>query len=203
MKTDSENNMMNQLFSLHSIGGGRFLLLLLLLVHLQMAQAVCRYDDTSSSDAATPSAALFISEGTVVSGIEKISVIPTAKEKVKKKHRRKGSSISGKAKQKKKENFSQPVKHSNRNVLTFKNDNQSDQSLLSISDSDKQIVIPNQHTMKFLMPDAENKIPALVHLLDIFLKKVYPDQWFSDLNLFRHFNRPPPFIPKASFQFLR
>ena len=203
MKTDSENNMMNQLFSLHSIGGGRFLLLLLLLVHLQMAQAVCRYDDTSSSDAATPSAALFISEGTVVSGIEKISVIPTAKEKVKKKHRRKETSISGKAKQKNKENLSQPVKHSNRNVLTFNNDNQSDQSLLSISDSDKQIVMPNQHTMKFLMPDAENKIPALVHLLDIFLKKVYSDQWFSDLNLFRHFNRPPPFIPKTSFQFLR
>ncbi len=168
-----------------------------------MAQAVCRYDDISSSDAVTPSAALFISEGTVVSGIEKISVIPTAKEKVKKKHRRKETSLSGKAKQKKKENLSQSVKHSNRNVLTFNNDNQSDQSLLSISDSDKQIVIPNQHTMKFLMPDAENKIPALVHLLDIFLKKVYPDQWFSDLNLFRHFNRPPPFIPKASFQFLR
>lgn len=203
MKTDSENNMMNQLFSLHSIGGGRFLLLLLLLVHLQMARAVCRHDDVTSSDGSTPSATLFISEGTVISGMEKIYIPQPKKEKIRKKSKRKGSSISGKAKQKKKENLSQPVKHSNRNVLTFKNDNQSDQSLLSISDSDKQIVIPNQHTMKFLMPDAENKIPALVHLLDIFLKKVYPDQWFSDLNLFRHFNRPPPFIPKASFQFLR
>lgn len=199
MKTDSENNMMNQLFSLHSIGGGRFFLLLLLFINFQITQAVSRHDDATSSDSSTPSATLFISEGTVISGMEKVYIPQPKKEKARKKAKRKESSISVKGKQKKNENLSQPVRNSNRNVLIFSSNNQSDTSLLSVSDSDKQIVMPNQQTMKFLLPDTENKIPAFIHLLDIFLKKAYHDQSFSNLSLFRNFNRPPPFIPKAPF----
>ncbi|UCA61200.1 hypothetical protein KB553_06625 [Chryseobacterium rhizoplanae] len=192
MKTDSENNMMNQLFSLHSIGGGRFSLLLLLLFNFQMIQAVCRNDETPSSDMATPSTPLFISEGTLVSGIEKISISHPAKEKIKKKLKRKDSLVPGKRKQKKKENISQPVKGHNKTELAFNIDNQSEKSLLAISDSDMQIVRPSQNTMKFLLSWIENKQLTTIHLLDIFLRKDYKSHFLSHLVFFQNFNRPPP-----------
>jgi hypothetical protein len=52
---------------------------------------------------ATPSTPLFISEGTLVSGMEKISISHPAKEKIKKRLKRKDSLVPGKRKQKKKE----------------------------------------------------------------------------------------------------
>jgi len=184
---------MNKLFSLHSIGEGRFLLLILLLANYQMMQAVCRHD-ALSPDIATPSTVLFISEGTVISGVEKIHVINPAKEEVQKKSKRKNSVISNKRKQKTKDNLSKPVKSSNKAVLIFSinNQNQSGKSLLAVSNSKKQIVIPNQHTIKFLLFEGERKIPIPSYLLDIFLKKVYKNHGFSSLRFFKNFNRPPP-----------
>lgn len=197
MTTDSENNMMNQLFSLHSIGGGRFFLLILLLVNFQIMQAVCRHNDALPSDIATPSTALFISEGTVISGVEKIYIAHPAKEKVKKKSKRKDSLISVKRKQKKKENLSRPVKSSNKAALAFSRDHQSEKSLLAVSDCDKQIVRPNQHTMKFLLFEGEKKIPTPSQLLDIFLKKIYKSHGLSSLRFFTNFKRPPPSLRMA------
>ena len=193
MITDSENNMMNKLFSLHSIGEGRFLLLILLLANFQIMQAVCRHD-ALSPDIAIPSAVLFISEGTVISGVEKIYVTPPAKEKVQKKFKRKNSVIPAKRKQKTEENLSKPIKSSHKTGLIFSinNQNQSGKSLLAVSNSEKQIVIPNQHTIKFLLLEGGKKIPIPSYLLNIFLKKVYKNHELSSLRFFKNFNRPPP-----------
>ncbi|RTZ46238.1 hypothetical protein EJ377_17580 [Chryseobacterium arthrosphaerae] len=79
--------------------------MLLLFVNFQITQAVSRHDDATSSDSSTPSATLFISEGTVVSGMEKVYIPQPKKEKARKKAKRKESSISVKGKQKKKENL--------------------------------------------------------------------------------------------------
>ncbi|QIY89496.1 hypothetical protein [Chryseobacterium gallinarum] len=185
--------MMNKLFSLQSIGGGRVSLLLLLLVNFQMIQAVCRNDETPSSDMATSSTTLFIAEGTVVSGMENIHIPHLAKEKIKKNPKRKDSSTSNKRLPQKKEKFSQPVKEINKTILFFKRDNQSEKSLLAVSDGNKQIVRPSQHTMKFLLSEVENKMPASIHLLAIFLEKVYQTPELSSLRFFKNFKRPPPF----------
>ncbi|MET3530627.1 hypothetical protein ABID31_001926 [Chryseobacterium flavum] len=181
--------MMNQLFSLHYIGGGRFFLLVLLLINFQIIQAVCRHDESTLSET-TPSTTLFISEGTTISGIEKIYV--PAKEKIKKKPKRKESFKSGKGKQKKKENISQPVKSRSKTVLIFSRDNQSEKSLLAVSDSDRQSVRPSQHTMKFFLFWNENEQPASSHQLKPFLKKAYKKHLLSHLIFFQNFNRPPP-----------
>ncbi|WP_153391654.1 hypothetical protein [Chryseobacterium vaccae] len=191
MKTDSENNVMNKLFSLHFFEGGRFFFLLLLFVNFQITQAGCRNNESASSDMATPSNTLFISEGTVVSGMEKIHVLQPAKEKGKKKAKRKNSLISNKKKQKKKENLSQPVENGNNTVLTFSRDHQSEKSLLSVSDSDNPIVRP-QHMMKFYILRPENKILSLLCLKDIYFKNIHKSHWFSALTFFQNFNRPPP-----------
>jgi hypothetical protein len=201
MKTDSENNMMNKLFSLHFFEGGRFFFLLLLFVNFQITQAGCRNNDSASSDTATPSNTLFISEGTVVSGMEKIHVLQPAKEKVKKKAKRKNSLISNKKKQKKKENLSQPVKNGNNTVLTFSRDHQSEKSLLSRSDSDNPIVRP-QHMMKFYVLKPENKISFSLCLQDIYLNKIHKNHWFSALIFFQNFNRPPPQAFFAALSFI-
>lgn len=183
---------MKQLFSLQSFGGRRFFSLILFLVNLQIIQAVCRHDDVPPSDASSLPA-LFISEGTVISGMEKVNISHPIKEKERKKPKRKAVSKSNEKKKKKKENLSQPAKKSNRDLPIFSMDNQSEKSLLSVSDNDKQIVRPNQ-TTKFLLLGAENKIPALIYLPDIFLKKKHNGQWSSNPNFFRNFNRPPPSV---------
>lgn len=198
MLTDSENNMMNQHFSLHSFGGRRFFLLILLLVNLQIVQAVCIHNEAPSSDLSPSSTLLFISEGTIVSGIEQIYVPQPKKEETKKNFKRKNSPESNKRKPKKEQPLSQSVKNSNKTVSIFIRNTPSEKSLLAISDNDKQIVRPNQHTMKFLLFESENKTTVLLHLLDISLKKTHKDQWFSNLRFFRNFNRPPPFLKRAT-----
>lgn len=198
MLTDSENNMMNQHFSLHLFGGRRFFLLILLLVNFQIVQAICKQSDVSSSDLSPSSATLFISEGTVVSGIEQIYASPPKREKIKKTFKRKNVTVSNKRKSKKEKIFSQRVENSHKAVSIFIRNTPSEKSLLAISDNDKQIVRPNQHTMKFLLFDAENKTLILVCLLDIFLKKAHKDQWYSNLRFFQNFNRPPPFLKEAA-----
>ncbi|REC63773.1 hypothetical protein DRF65_03430 [Chryseobacterium pennae] len=191
MKTDSENNMMNKFFSLHFIGGGRFLFLLMLLVNFQMTQSICRQDDSTSPDAATPSTTLFISEGTAISGMEQVHISQPKKEKTKKISKRKNTFISSKRKQEKEKNISPPVKSSNKTVLIFSRDPQSEGSLLIASENKKQIIRP-QHMMKFLLLKPESKTPVLHHLLDIYLNKPYKSRRFSYLSLSRNFNRPPP-----------
>ncbi|MBP2619680.1 hypothetical protein [Chryseobacterium jejuense] len=198
MIADSENNMMNQHFSLHLFGGRRFFLLILLLMNFQIVQAVCQHREVPSSEPSPSSPALFISEGTIVSGMEQIYDPSSKKEKIKKAFKRKNVTASNKRKQKKEKIFSQRVENSPKAVSIFIRNTPSEKSLLAISDHDKQIVRPNQHTMKFLLLGSENKTPVLVHLLDIFLKKTHKDQWFSNLKFFRNFNRPPPFIKIAT-----
>lgn len=200
MKTDSENNMMNKLFSLHFFEGRRFFFLLLLFVNFQITQAGCRNDD-SQSDIATPSNTLFISEGTLVSGMEKIHVFQPAKESLKKKSKRKNSLISNKKKQKKKEKLFQPIKNRKNTVLIFSRDHKSEKYLLSMSDSDNPIVRP-QHMMKFYVLRPENKISFLLCLQDIYLNKIHKNHWFSALIFFQNFNRPPPQAFFAALSFI-
>ncbi|WP_139166114.1 hypothetical protein [Chryseobacterium jejuense] len=190
--------MMNQHFSLHLFGGRRFFLLIFLLVNFQIVQAVCKHNEISSSNSDPSSTALFISEGTVVSGIEQIYASTPKREKIKKNFKRKNFTTSNKRKSKKEKIFSQRVENSHKAVSIFIRNTPSEKSLLAISDNDKQIVRPNQHTMKFFLLGFENKTPALVSLLDIFLKKTHKDQWFSNLIVFQSFNRPPPFLKRAA-----
>jgi hypothetical protein len=72
MITDSENNMMNKIFSLPWIGERRFLLFLLLLVNLQMGQAMGT-EETVSSDFPEQTT-IFILDDAVVSGMEHIYI---------------------------------------------------------------------------------------------------------------------------------
>ncbi|MDV7695487.1 hypothetical protein N6B72_01020 [Chryseobacterium soli] len=130
--------------------------------------------------------------------MEQVHVSQPKKEKIEKTFKRKNLTASNKRNQKKEKIFSQRVENSPKAVSIFIRNTPSEKSLLAISDHDKQIVSPNQHTMKFLLFGSENKTPALVHLLDIFLKKVHKDQWFSNLKFFRNFNRPPPFIKRGT-----
>lgn len=195
MLTDSENNMMNQLFSLHSIGERRFFLLVLLLANFQIIQAVCRHDNVPSSDTSPSPTTVFISKGTLVSGIERIYIHQY--EKVKKKSKRKISPAIYKRKHKKEQNLSQGVESSNRTVSIFIRDTTSEKYLLALSDNYKQIVIPSQHTIKFLLLGSENKISVLIHMLDIFQKKIYKNHGFSSLRFCQNFKRPPPFLHTA------
>lgn len=191
MKTDSENNMMNQLFSPHSFGGKKFFLLILLFINFQIAQAVCKYDEIPSTEVSSSSTALFISEGTSVSGMEQIHISYPKKEKIKKASKRKNTFISSKRKQGKEKKISKPVKNSNKTVLIFNRDPQSEGSLLAASENGKQIIRP-QHMMKFLMLKPESKTPVLLHLLDIYLNKCYKSKKLSPLSFSQNFNRPPP-----------
>ncbi|MGE8556629.1 MAG: hypothetical protein ACN6OB_22130 [Chryseobacterium jejuense] len=186
--------MMNQHFSLHLFGGRRFLLLILLLLNFQIVQAFCKHNEDPSSSSTT----LFISEGTVVSGREQIYVSNPEKIKAKKPFKRKNVTVSNKRKQKKEQLFSQKVENSHKTASIFIRNTPSEKLLLAISDNDKQVLRPNQHTMKFLLFRSENKTPILVTLLDIFLKKTHKDQWFSNLTFFQNFNRPPPFLKRAA-----
>ncbi|WP_414136856.1 hypothetical protein [Chryseobacterium sp. S90] len=183
---------MNKLFSLCSSEGRRFFLLVLLLVNFQMIQAVCKHSDVPSSDVST----LFIADGTLISGIEKVHVHHSAK--VKKKVKKKNSTLSNKRKHKKEQKLSQTVENSNTSISIFIRNTTSEKSLLAASDTDKQIIRPNQHTMKSLLLESKNKGFALGYPLDIFLKKPHTDQWFSNPCLLRNFNRPPPFTQKAT-----
>lgn len=198
MLIDSENNMMNQHFSLHLFGGRRFFLLILFLVNFQIVQAVCKHHEIPSSDPSSSSTTLFISEGTLVSGKKQIYVSTPKKEKAKKNYKRKNVTTSKKRNPKKEKLLFQKVENNHKTVSIFIRNTPSEKSLLAISDNDKQIVRPNQHTMKFLLFESENKTPVLVHLLDIFLKKTHKDQWFSNLRFFQNFNRPPPFLKRAA-----
>ncbi|WP_131368571.1 hypothetical protein [Chryseobacterium soli] len=130
--------------------------------------------------------------------MEQVHVSQPKKEKIEKTFKRKNLTASNKRNQKKEKIFSQRVENSPKAVSIFIRNTPSEKSLLAISDHDKQIVSPNQHTMKFLLFGSENKTPTLVYLLDIFLKKVHKDQWLSNLKFFRNFNRPPPFIKRAT-----
>ncbi|MCQ9634231.1 hypothetical protein MP477_04600 [Chryseobacterium sp. WG23] len=197
MTTDSENNMMNQLFSLHSIGGGRFFLFILLILNFQIVQAVHKDSEDYSSDAPSSSDILFISEGTVVSGKEQVYIDQPAKEKVKKKYKRKSVSISGKKKQNKEENLSQPVKSSNKTILSFSRDTQSEKSLIAGSDNEKQIIRPSQHIMKFHLLGSENSMILQIYLLDRFLKTIYRNHGLSNVRFLKNFNRPPPLLYMA------
>lgn len=197
MTTDSENNMMNQLFSLHSFGGRRFFLLLLLLANFQIVHGICKPNEASSSDTSPSSTTLFISEGTIVSGMEQVYIPNSKKEKIKKVSKIKSSFVSHKRKFKKEQGFSQSTKNSNRSSFIFSRNTQSEKSLLAGSDNDQQIIRPNQHTKKFFLADSENKMPILSDLLDIFQKKIYKSHWVSHLKFFRNFKRPPPFLHGA------
>ncbi|MDH6253414.1 hypothetical protein M2347_003141 [Chryseobacterium sp. H1D6B] len=196
MITDSENNMMNQTFSLHTLGGRRFFLFILLLINFQIIQAVCIHNEAPLSD--STSTFIVVSEGTIISGMEQVHVSQPKKEKIEKTFKRKNFTASNKRNQKKEKIFPQRVENSPKAVPIFIRNTPSEKSLLAISDHDKQIVSPNQHTLKYLLFGSENKTPVLVHLLDIFLKKTHKDQWFSNLTFFRNFNRPPPFIKRAT-----
>lgn len=197
MTTDSENNMMNQIFSLHSLGGRRFFLFILLLINFQIIQAVCIRNEAPSSDTLHASTAIVVSEGTIVSGMERIYVSHPKKDKIKKILKRKNTLVSNKRKYKKRQAISQIVKNSNRSTLIFSGNTQSEKSLLAVSDNDKQIIRPNQRTMKFLFFGSENRMPILIHLPDTFLKKNYKNRGVSNLEFFRNFNRPPPFLCMA------
>ncbi|WP_284461360.1 hypothetical protein [Chryseobacterium sp.] len=186
--------MMNKLFSLHSIGGGRFFLLILLLINLQIVQAACKHSDVPLSDASP----LFIADGTVISGVEKVYIHHLTKEKVKRKVKKKNSPLSNKRKYKKEQKLSQTVENSNTNVSIFIGNTTSDKSLLAASDTDKQIIRPTQHMIKFILFGSNYKAFAVGYLLDIFLKRPHTDQWFSNPCLLRNFNRPPPFIQKTT-----
>ncbi|WP_144428966.1 hypothetical protein [Chryseobacterium sp. StRB126] len=190
--------MMNQHFSLHLFGGRRFFLLILLLMNFQIVQAICKHHEAPSSEPSPSSNELFISEGTVVSGMEQIYAPSSKKEKIKKTFKRKNLTVSNTRKQKKEKITSQRVENSPKAVSIFIRNTPSEKSLLAISDHDKQIVRPNQHTMKFLLFGAENKTLGLMSLLDIFLKKIYKDQWFFNLTFSQNFNRPPPFLKRAT-----
>lgn len=196
MITDSENNMMKQLFSLHSPGGRRFFLFILLFINFQIIQAVDRQDEAPSPDAASTSTIIVVSEGTVVSGIEQIYV-SQPKEKKEKIPKRKNILVSSKRKYKKRKDFSQIVKNINKSPIVFSNNTQSEKFLLTGSDNNTQIVRPNQQTLKFLIFESENRIPVRVCLLDVFLKKIYKNRGSSDLKPVRYFNRPPPFLSIA------
>ncbi|AZA77181.1 hypothetical protein EG347_06525 [Chryseobacterium sp. G0186] len=195
MTTDSENNMMNQLFSLHLFGGRRFFLFILLLVNFQIVQGISRHSEAPSSDSSPSSSTLFISEGTIVSGAERIYISHPKKEKIKKASKRKNVFISSKRKQKKEENLSQSLKNNNKTVLIFSRDTQSEKALLSASNNNKQIVSP--HMMKFILLRSESQSSVLLCLLDIYLKKIHKSDWFSNLRFFQNFNRPPPFLHRA------
>ena len=184
MKTDSENNMMNKLFSLHSFGGKKFFLFILLFINIQIVQA-------GSADTSSSSTALFVSEGTLVSGMDQVHISQPKKEKTKKTFKRKNTFISSKRKQGKEKKISQPVKNSHKTVLIFSRDPQSEGSLLAASENEKQIIRP-QHMMKFLMLKPESKTPVLHHLLDIYLNKSYKSKKLCDLSFSQNFNRPPP-----------
>lgn len=197
MTTDSENNMMNKLFSLHSIGGGRFFLFILLILNFQIVQAVCKDSEDYSSDAPSSSAILFISEGTIVSGKEQVYIDQPAKEKVKKRYKRKSVSISGKKEENKEESLSQPLKSSNTALLIFSRGTQSEKSLMAGSDNEKQIIRPSQHIMKFLLLGSENNMILQLYLLDRFLKTIYRNHDLSNLRFLKNFNRPPPLLYMA------
>ncbi|SFN43352.1 hypothetical protein SAMN05421594_2791 [Chryseobacterium oleae] len=187
---------MNQIFSLHSLGGRRFFLLILLLINFEVIQAVDNQNQAPSPDSASTSTMIVLSEGTVVSGMEQIYV-SQPKEKKEKIPKRKNTLVSSKRKYKNRKDFSQIVKNINKSQLLFSSNTQSEKFLLTGSDNNTQIVRPNQQTLKFLLFESENRIPVLVCLLDVFLKKIYKNRGFSDLKLVRNFNRPPPFLSIA------
>lgn len=184
MLTDSENNMMNKFFSLHSIGGGRFFLLLLLWGSLQMIQAAGRHSEI-------PSSPLLISEGAIVSGKEQIYVSHHKKEKAKVSKSKK-TPISGKRKGKKAHTLSQNVETTHTTTPIFIQNTTSGQSLLTASDNDRLSIRPNQNTSIFLLPRSENEETILINLPDILLKKNYKSHQLSSLRFFRNFKRPPP-----------
>lgn len=194
MLTDSENNMMNQLFSLQSFGGRRFFFVILLLVNLQIVQAACRHSEASLSDTPSSSTALFISKGTFVSGKEQVYIPQPKKEKIKKASKKRNSIVPNTKKYRKEKKSTQSIKGNTKISLVFSRDSQSEKSLLSVSDSGKLIVRPNQHTMKFLVLVPENSTPSLIHLLDVFLKKPHRTHGFSRIVFFGSFKRPPPFL---------
>lgn len=182
---------MNKFFSLHSIGGGRFFLLILLLGNLQIIQAICKSVDQPLRNMSNPSPALFISDGTMISGMEQVHIFQPKKAKTKKTSKRKNTFISSKKKQEKEKSISSTVKNSNKTLLIFSRDTQSEGSLLIASENKKQIIRP-QHMMKFLLLKPESKTPVLHYLLDIYFNKLYKSYRFSNESLSRNFNRPPP-----------
>lgn len=60
MITDSENNMMNQFFSLQWFGGGRFFFLLIAI--FQMINTICRHSEVPYSDTYSLSITVFITK---------------------------------------------------------------------------------------------------------------------------------------------
>lgn len=195
MLTDSENNMMNPLFSLQSIGERRFFFLVLLLANFQIIQAVCRHDNIPSSDTSSSPASLFTSKGAIVSGMDQIYVHQS--EKVKRKFKRKISPKPYKRKHKKEQKRSQSDKNNNITVSIFIRNTTSEKYLLALSDNHKKIVIPSQPTIKSFLLGSENKISVLTHLLVIFQKKIYKNHGFSSLRFCQNFKRPPPFLHTA------
>ncbi|MGN7863120.1 hypothetical protein [Chryseobacterium sp. 22458] len=186
--------MMNHPFSLHSIVGGRLFLLLFLFVNFQIISAAYTHE-TTSSELSTPPTSLFISEGTIISGMEKVYVSHVTKDKVRKKSKKKVRFTSNKRKQKKKEIISQPVNNNKRTEIIFRRGDSSEKSsLLAVSDGDMQIVRPDNHTMKFFLPVPADTMPVLICLRDVFLKKFSKSQALSSFRLFQNFNRPPPVL---------
>ncbi|MCT2561873.1 hypothetical protein [Chryseobacterium herbae] len=189
--------MMNQIFSLHSLGVRRFFLFILLLINFQIMQAVCIHNEAPLSDAPSTSNIIVVSGGTIISGMEQIYVSPPKKEKIEKILKRKNTLVSHKRKYKKRQALSQIVKKNNKSPLIFSKNIQSEKFLLVGSDNNKQIVRPNQQKVKFTLFGSENMIPVPVCLLDIFLKRIYKNRGASHLKLFRNFKRPPPFLCMA------
>ncbi|RTZ49373.1 hypothetical protein EJ377_01575 [Chryseobacterium arthrosphaerae] len=79
--------------------------MLLLFVNFQITQAVSRHDDATSSDSSTPSATLFISEGTVVSGMEKVYIPQPKKRRQEKKLKEKSLPYPSKENKRRKKIF--------------------------------------------------------------------------------------------------
>lgn len=191
MITDSENNMMNKIFSLHWIGEGRFLLFVLLFLNLQMGQAVGRSGETVSSDFPEQTK-IFILDDAVVSGMEQIYVSGSEKEKIEKKSKKKTSVTRNRKKLQKEQPVSSAVHRTNKTVPIFWRHTTSDTSLLESTGITKQLMTPVQYRIKFFLLQPENIILILTYLLSILLIPIYRNYWFSNLHFYRNFNRPPP-----------
>jgi hypothetical protein len=190
MITDSENNMMNKIFSLPWIGERRFLLFLLLLVNLQMGQAMGT-EETVSSDFPEQTT-IFILDDAVVSGMEHIYISGSEKQKSEKKSKKKTSVTRNRKKLQKEQPVSSAAQHINKTVAIFWRNTASDTSLLESTGIAKQVVAPVQYRIKFFLLQPENDILILTYLLSILLIPIYRNYWFSNLRFYRNFNRPPP-----------
>ncbi|MGH1517952.1 hypothetical protein [Chryseobacterium sp. JK1] len=195
--------MMNPVFSFHSFGGRRFLVLILLLINIHIMQAVCRDNEPLSSSIPSSSAQFVISEGTLISGLEQIQIPNQNKEKIKKTFKRRSRPISCKRKHKKEHHPSEGDESGDKVPSIFIGNTPSGTSLLLASHSNQQLIIPSQHTISYLLLWAESPTIVLHYLLDLLLNKTHKDGWHSYLRFFRKLSRPPPFINEVITSFFR